>query len=137
VTSAEVIERLRVATTGSRDLDVMICAAVYGFNRDHRSSSDSSVSVLGALAALRGLNYAKHYTTSLDIAQTLVPTGWNWQLRTLYRGGENISRAIVANDSIGFVKDDEYGEAEAATPALALCMAALRARSGGYAASSL
>ena len=71
----------------------------------------------------------RHFTASLDAAMTLVPEGWTaWELRSrrrLTRFTAEISRLC---DDI----DDADGEliecGNAATPALALCAAALRAR---------
>jgi hypothetical protein len=60
------------------------------------------------------------YTASLDAAMTLVPDGWHF---SLHANGGDLSRAAV----YGFApKPDDwcYG----ATPAVALCAAALRAR---------
>jgi hypothetical protein len=60
---------------------------------------------------------APHFTTSLDAALTLVPEGRGWLMRSV--GGR------------GFAAISNAGEAsQAKTPALALCIAALKARAG-------
>lgn len=72
-----------------------------------------------------------HYTNSLDAALSLVPEGWRWSLdhtqkppyrdcgmATLYAPGDGWTPADVS---------EIYG----ATPALALCAAALRALASG------
>jgi hypothetical protein len=58
------------------------------------------------------------YTTSLDAAMTLVPEGWAWSLNS---GAQGECFARVSPKSRLTVVD-------AATPALAFCAAALRAR---------
>jgi hypothetical protein len=61
-----------------------------------------------------------YYTTSLDAALTLVPEGAIW---TISCGDGEPGFAFI--DTGGRIE-----EHDAATPALALCIAALRARSG-------
>ena len=75
-----------------------------------------------------------HYTASLDAALTLVPEGWEWQIstrapdphsgRTYLHNGElqMIGAGITRNPAYRGVENTAY------TPALALCIAALRAR---------
>ena len=62
-----------------------------------------------------------HYTTSIDAALTLVPEGWV------------VSHAYWGRDKSAFCLTKEVGiytegQHAAATPALALCIAALKAR---------
>ena len=57
-----------------------------------------------------------YYTTSLDAALTLVSEGWEWQLS--FEDDKGICRM---GDPLLLI------EPEAATPALALCIAALKA----------
>jgi hypothetical protein len=63
------------------------------------------------------------YTASLDAAMTLIPAGLTWEVSTDY---------VPALAGIYSGTDDDDGlpayQGEAATPALALCAAALRAR---------
>ena len=64
------------------------------------------------------------YLGSIDAAMLLVPEGWEWQADTLTMGAERDKHAWFR------LHRPDYGEqfeAEAATPALALCAAALRA----------
>jgi len=74
------------------------------------------------------------YTASLDAAMTLVPEGWNWMA-----GNRNqpTARAYVNNGELHFTgaaarknPAQQWHEVVAATPALALTAAALRARAG-------
>lgn len=74
----------------------------------------------------------KSYTASLDAAMTLVPEGWNWMAGNR---DQPLARAYVNNGELAFVgagmrrnPNRQWYETTAATPALALCTAALRAR---------
>jgi hypothetical protein len=130
VTPAELIKHLEAANEGSRQLDALIREGVLdGAGRDDPCGWGSEPLGPGAVAELEAPSCAQRYTTSIDAALTLVPQGWIWQVRVLYRGGRPtpINRAVVANDRTGMVLAGEYCEAEASTPALALCIAALRA----------
>ena len=60
------------------------------------------------------------YTASLDAAMTLVPEGWYWQVGQ----GNHAWAAVYENPIPPATRVDPI----AATPALALCAAALRAR---------
>ena len=68
------------------------------------------------------------FTASLDAALTLVPEGLDWLVRT---GGLRFQAPFYAHVYLSsgmFGKPDTRGECYAATPALALTAAALRAR---------
>ena len=73
------------------------------------------------------------YTTSLDAALTLVPEGAVWHVMTDY-GGLNRAkigpkgRPSASVYDAGEVDHPTFIQEDAATPALALCIAALRAR---------
>ncbi len=69
---------------------------------------------------IRNPRYVLPYTTSLDAAVTLVPEGWRWWVNSSPFG----RCWLVANDQIA----DKAQSEKCATPALALCAAALRAR---------
>lgn len=75
-----------------------------------------------AKGALRAFAGCPHFTTSLDAALTLVPEGWYWSVTHTslsdYRGPMAFCwKRDVANIMV-----------HAAIPALALCIAALKAR---------
>ena len=114
------IEELEAATEGSRELDARIAQAAYP---DLRQGG-------GGLWYLHDVHVRiEPYTTSIDSALTLVPAGWLWGLhlndiRDIFGGG--LTQAFVREAS-----DDRaaaYHHAEAASAALALCIAALKAR---------
>lgn len=128
------IARLEAATGGSRELDAGI--------HEHLGKQD------------RPQHWRIHadlplYTTSLDCALSLVPEGWQWEIanNAIERG---LDRCLPPNDTVRELgpfaalqmpqPDDVLGgldwfgpimvsAAKGATPALALCVAALKARS--------
>ena len=109
---AALIAKLEAATEGSRELDDEITTLV----REQ----------------IEGLTWQTvRYTTSIDDALTLVPVdpkgGWYWRVghSSLYRGWAHLNRYHPDNCDTG---DETSGNS--ATPALALCIAALRARMG-------
>ena len=64
---------------------------------------------------------AAWYTSSTDAALTLVPEGWGWSLD--WDGGCSVFREPLS----GRLPDNEFG-ADGPSPAIALCIAALKAR---------
>lgn len=110
----DLIKRLEEASEGSRELDHAVhCYMVCGLNGPwgaYKSAADWQK------WALKGNWNSPAYTTSLDAALTLVPEGSDW---TLHRVNDGLT--IWAD--VGPIK-----EAWGNTPALALCIAALRAR---------
>lgn len=75
------------------------------------------------------------YTASLDAAETLVPEGCGWLAGWgQTRPDEPMGGARITRNArfVGYCENyDEIAVGEAATPALALCAAALRALAGG------
>lgn len=131
MTAAEVIERLQRAKEGSRGLDALICESVFDITGpDNPCLWAPEMLDRGAVAELEPPAQIRSFTNSLDAAVTLVPAGWSWQVRLVFHGEHSkpVGRAIVARDRSGMVLADEHFEVHAATPALALCIAALRAR---------
>ena len=68
------------------------------------------------------------YTTSLDAAMTLVPAGWVLSMLTSSKAGSSWSAMLWVFDEW---KEIEPPKGNAATPALALTAAALRAIAAG------
>lgn len=129
--------RLEAATEGSRELDVEIAlewlhvesseeAYVRRTNRHDTEARPGDYWLVQRSG--RQLKAAPHYTTSLDAALTLVPEGWR-----VYGMGQGAS----ANYDRWFVElvtvkphlapTSTWKRAAALTPALALCIAALKA----------
>jgi hypothetical protein len=71
---------------------------------------------------------APAYTASLDAAVTLVPVGWKWS--AILRDtplGPNTGEGVVTNGKLHYTGEHRGWDVFAATPALALVAAALRA----------
>lgn len=109
----ELIERLEKATGLDRELDALIGAFVDAAPIK-RVSPGSEWS-----KTVEWLEYLP-YTASLDAALTLVPEGWEWQI-----GGDVPSESGEAHV---FGKGDDIHTAFVDSPAIALCIAALKAR---------
>ena len=126
--TSDLIARLEQATEGSRELDAVTevekraCEA-----RDTGLTPDQAAQWRhlgdGWVGDYHTKYMAPHYTTSIDAALTLVDTDRFWA-------------RIVIDREFGAATLFEHGEqhiggatAEAATAALALCIAALKARS--------
>ena len=97
-TLAALIERVEQATGPDLELDAAIVASLK----------------LYIIALMSGV---PHYTASIDAAVSLVPEGWVWVVGNM--GNAHVYEERTAGKSV---------TAEAATPALALTAAALRAR---------
>lgn len=120
------IERLEQATEGSRELDGEIFRLVYPCQdpahwhrfQDAWAHQDHEDAI--------AYEMANFYTTSLDAALTLVPEGDEWVVSNHGQIGlENLAFAGVYGAAIPGSSCDT----NAASPALALCIAALKARS--------
>lgn len=117
------IERLEVASEGSRELDALIyCSAFDGYTY-HPAARAYGAHVLHRSGVRTGLSAIGEYTTSLDAALALA--------------GRVLPEATwrVEKDDRGFYaalwSDPDYepdGCGRAPTPALALCIAILKAR---------
>ena len=104
------IEALEKATEGSEKLDVMICRALHGY------------------AADEPLWHVLPYTRSLDAALTLVPAGWAWFVEQIGKPySEGRARLWIPSARTQGLQTENIN-VDCATPALALCLAALRAR---------
>lgn len=131
----DLIEKLEAATEGSRELDAEIGAQLGGGVASH-NCSDNTRRTYGAGAwftdadnmravLIEHTHHAPHYTTSLDAALTLVPEGYAWSLDFDPKLPGKPGRPYYA-DVTDF--STHAAKAWSTTPALALCIAALKAR---------
>lgn len=149
--SAAVIEKLEQASVGSRELDAEIAAAIGDMNDptfcvDHYLVPPTyevdpgryGGPYVGARVTVKGHSRIvcsrepRPYTTSLDAALTLVPKGVWWSLfqfaGTVGSGGDAYMAEVVLG---GYKADAHLGLkvwGNSLAPAVALCIAALRAR---------
>jgi len=132
----DLIERLERATGPSRELDALILGATHYPNSEYFSLSLSdgdrpadaynSRTVLCVRHSKDHAHYRNppHYTQSIDAAMTLKPEGWH--VLNLRHMSETEWFAGLAKK----FPDSEFAneaEAKAQTPAIALCIASLKA----------
>jgi len=121
MTIADLIERLEKATGPVRELDLecwwwgKASHSVQPMDADYKAFNLK-------------MNDAPRYTSSIDSALTLVPEGWGWLVRDFKGDGEEGAYADVPHLTIESNMD---GQAFHKIPAIALCIACLRARAGG------
>ena len=108
------IERVEAATGPDREVDAEIACAMCRFRLPTHTARPDPIAP-GRVRDCVGGWVAPTYTASLDAALTLVPSGFDWLL-------DSGRIAIVGRRPAGPFT------ARAATPALALTAAALRAR---------
>jgi hypothetical protein len=118
MTREELIVALEKAERPSRKLDAEV-ALVVGWKV---VVGDTWMGPHGEIAV-------PEYTTSIDAALTLVPEGWRWAVgdkddRTDVPWAQVFRTDLETGELVMFAEDDCYP----ATPALALCIAALKAR---------
>jgi len=107
-------ERCEQATGPDKELDFTID----GFMLKHGPETDR----------IRNPRYVLPYTASLDAAVTLVPEGYYWQAANGKRRHSEPQACADLFVAHGPNRGDMSFTADAATTALALCAAALRAR---------
>lgn len=100
----DLAERCAKATEGSREIDALIWCVIEP-SHTHRKASP---------------HQAPDYTGSIDDAVMLVPEGWTWSADASVPGWQPQFKL--------FNFENKSVTGQAATPALALCAAALRAR---------
>lgn len=130
----DLIERLEKATGPDRELDGDIAAAL----KLHPKGWRRGVKEASATASWWSKDDRDRYdappvTKSIDAALTLVLEGWSWNVTGGDLSAEGKPYACIASkDVIGgpepWLEERDVKEATASTPAIALCIAALRAR---------
>jgi hypothetical protein len=126
---ADLIARLEAATEGSHELDGRVYCGVNGLV--FRSVSSRGFHFEPDAHGTHTHVTPTPFTRSIDAALTLVPEGWYWSINTSATADAAAAscffasvrgRAAKGRDPEGFCR-------HGATPALALCVAALKARS--------
>ena len=122
---SDLIAKLREATEGSRELDYEIAQAFpdkYGPVESLRAADEVGLQ-WGALPI-------PHWSTSLDAALTLVPEGMEWGIHgNLWKYDLSAYVRKWVDDDLTVYSSRRPGvPTPNITPALALCIAALRAR---------
>ncbi|KKN17818.1 hypothetical protein LCGC14_0962000 [marine sediment metagenome] len=119
------IADLESAAEGSRELDARIAEEVVWVKGRGDSLRSAGIDFYETAQAM-----CQRYTTSLDAALTLVPEGWDWEIAD-YGGDQDSPRAVLWHGiPAEHVDDVKHHGAFGWTPALALCIASLKARRG-------
>lgn len=119
------IAKLEAATGPSRELDGAIAIALGHEISDAFEGQQPRPALTGLIMSVPGETYkipVPHWTRFIDETLMLVPEGFVWRLQTDYGG---LNRAAIAHYDGPFYNETQ---SDAATPALALCIAALKAR---------
>ena len=103
----ELIERLEKATGPDRELDEAVERAIFDEGKEWRSA------------------HLPYFTASLDAALTLVPEGYRWLVGNAWKDKHGSCPAMA---TVALAGDYGTRPTSAATPAIALCIAALKAR---------
>lgn len=124
----DLIARLEAAEGPSRELDARITAVL-----NNPGKPFEEINWIAAEAAW-GAHAFPLYTASIDAAMTLVPKGWHillsdWEHAKLRERGP--WQCIITQPGTRDTFEPRFRCDHAPTPALALCIAALRARQGG------
>ncbi len=110
---SELIARIEAATGPDQELDAEI----------HLLATKNTIACVADIMAGCELGWEHPaYTASIDAALKLAPEGWDWII-----GASAGSKFPVANLGRSYPTNKNVAH-EAATPALALCAAALKAR---------
>jgi hypothetical protein len=115
-------ERCEKAREGSRELDGLIWKAACEKPGDiwSRDLIDGNIWMRQDPEDTVAYEAPPAYTTSLDAAMTLVPTGHDWSL--FFDNGSALAGCMPSSED-----GCDWIDVPGATPALALCAAALRA----------
>lgn len=122
---AELIARMETATGPSRELDEAIALAADPESKValHCIGDDCPVWYRSNAPKID----LPEFTASIDAALTLVPEGWNWLARSPSDNSIRYKSKFFAHiDRLPADQGDELAYAE--TAAIALCIAALKAR---------
>ena len=140
--SESLITKLEQASEGSRELDAAIWET-QGYVRKKsrkwhipttpekiyvdtwRTPSGKEIAPFYEDGGIDPDDIPPHFTTSLDCALTLVPEGWGWLVEVWQR--EESWAQVVCRPKGSTKPSGIFEGAEAKSPALALCIAALKA----------
>ena len=124
---AALIARLEKASGADRQLDWEIATKVMGMKPAEGNQPDWTLAMAYDGYAEDALRPTPYYTASIDAALTLLPDGRGWLLG---RGHLTLTEPPYGARICSISDPDiEYGVGEGSTPAIALCIACLRARS--------
>ena len=119
----DLIARLEKATEPDRELDIAIATVICEYPIVHEKDDGGWVSLPQTVVHIT--RWAKEYTSSIDDALTLVPKGFAFSLLDL----GTFTPKVRPQCEYARPSDAGSDVVDGATPAIALCIAALKARS--------
>lgn len=122
MTVAELIAALEKAERPSRELDAEIAALIAETQPAH-PMPDGTIWIEGCGSESSRTLHSRSYTRSIDAALTLVPDGFDWFVSSEFHGTQFFATVTSKDRLHNFV-----ARGILATPAIALCIAALKAR---------
>ncbi len=117
MTKEQLLAALETATGPDRELDEAIAACIAGASREVMPSGRVGYHKAGFWVSIEPI---LPYTSSIDAALTLVPENMDWRV--------GFSHDVLENECTGFARVRGPRFYDAATPAIALCIASLKAR---------
>lgn len=125
-------DKIEAAEQGGRELDAEIAVTVLGMSRDGSVfyGSDEDFVLERDYYSIEGsARELPHYTTSIDAAMTLVPDNCGFVLHSPVGKRPSVALHFGDEDFPAPKTVDGWGDySSGATPALAVCAAALKAR---------
>lgn len=122
------VEKLEALSAPCRECEEAIYEAIGNCNHKryecYSVQGDSGQTCLDCGKDLYGADSAPRYTASIDAAMTLVPEGYVWSINT-FAEPSRASAYLVRHDNCYVRTNEQF----CATPAIALCIAALKATS--------
>ncbi len=135
----DIIERLEKATGADRRLDADMWPIVdpdgYRQTLAHRqvmASLDLTPERQEREAFETTRLFAPKFTASIDAALTLVPEGWAWFVERIEGFTNGDARIWLPSQRTRGLRQENFDVRNVANPAIALCIAALKARSLSY-----
>jgi hypothetical protein len=124
-------ERVEALTGADREVDKIIDGALGWAKTPNPTNAGGLIDMMNGPDGRTIRRTTPAFTASLDAAMSLVPDGCLFMARTLWDGDKTAGSAVVfhyAPTETQGLRYDGQSDAIAATPALALTAAALRAR---------
>lgn len=128
---ADIVKRLEMATGPIRELDTEIFRAIGWEAKDVLEGASRAEQLVGYLCRKPGDKHwtpTPHVTRSLDAALKLVPEGLDYELLHLRTDGKERGEASVYLKKYMAAHEEERTYGESSCDAIALCIAALKAR---------
>ena len=127
--TSDLIKELESASGPDRTLDAKVSCALYGYVMHEESDPSDGVFAFWDDGVCHNCSSWPEYTASVDEAMRLVPEGLVWELyvRTNYIRARVLEKGPPFRDDYHVSEWEEGGYLRDPSPAIALCIAALKA----------